>query len=186
MKANNQGHITPLPVGEGNNDRLHIATIIDAHGIKGWVKLRLNLDTPETLSELGPLYTSPAGEKTLALTVHSLGGKAPLVSIEGVTDRNAAESLKGTALYADRAVLPALHNRNTYYATDLTGLQVSADGQNVGQVMGVENYGAGDLLDIALTNGQRFLLPFHENWVGTVDLHTRTVSLHGAWADFTG
>lgn len=165
------------------NKRLHVATIIDAHGIKGWVKLRLNLDTPETLPALGPLYTSPAGEQTLALTLRSLSGKAPLASIEGVTDRNAAEALKGTVLYADRAALPVLRSKNTYYATDLKGLHAIADGQAVGQVMSVENYGAGDLLDIALSDGRRFLLPFRASWVGAVDLEQRTLVLHGDWQE---
>jgi 16S rRNA processing protein RimM len=100
---------------------------------------------------------------------------AVLARIEGVTDRDQAEALKGTRLYVDRAALPALYEAETYYHADLIGLAAEdREGRSLGRVVAVENFGAGDLLEIAEgpggQGGKSLLVPFTRAAVPVVDL----------------
>jgi 16S rRNA processing protein RimM len=89
-------------------------------------------------------------------------GKAPVARFEGVADRSAAEALRGQLVEVDRAALPPL-DEGEYYHADLIGLTCfSEDGETIGSVVGVENYGAGDLLDIELVSGARSMIPFRD------------------------
>ena len=83
-------------------------------------------------------------------------------SFEGIADRLAAESLRGQLVEIDRSALPALE-AGEYYHADLIGLTCfDRDGNTIGSVAAVENFGAGDLLDIELVGGKRALIPFRE------------------------
>jgi 16S rRNA processing protein RimM len=97
-----------------------------------------------------------------ALTVEKLkdDGKGGAVArFGGVNDRNAAEALRGTALTVPRSALPPLAEGEYYYA-DLIGLPaVSSDGRALGHCVAVENYGAGDVLEIERADGLRFMVP---------------------------
>ena len=76
-----------------------------------------------------------------------------------VPDRSAAEALRGTVLTVPRAALPPL-GEGEYYHADLIGLPVADDGgTRVGHVAAVENFGAGDILDIEKADGKRFMVP---------------------------
>jgi 16S rRNA processing protein RimM len=84
-----------------------------------------------------------------------------------VNDRAAAEALRGSLVEIDRASLPRLED-GEYYHSDLIGCPaVDRDGRSVGTVVAVENFGAGDLLEIELEGGKRSLIPFRE---GIADL----------------
>jgi 16S rRNA processing protein RimM len=98
-------------------------------------------------------------------------GKGVVARIEGVTDRNAAEALKGTELYVDRDRLPAATEGEFYHA-DLIGLDaVDPDGKAIGSIVAVQNFGAGDLLEVRLAGSTRTeLVPFTEAAVPTVDM----------------
>ncbi len=91
--------------------------------------------------------------------------------LEGVSDRNAAEALKGVELYVDRDKLPAAAEGEFYHA-DLIGLAaVDPQGKRLGEIVAVQNYGAGDLLEIRLTGaGKTELVPFTEATVPEVDI----------------
>ena len=91
--------------------------------------------------------------------------KVWLAEVEGVSDRTAAEALRGTPLFIERNALPETHD-GEYYYDDLIGLTVeSQDGEPIGKVIGVDNFGAGDLLDIKPDEGQSFYLPFADQYV---------------------
>ena len=76
-------------------------------------------------------------------------------------DRTAAEALRGTALTVPRSSLPAL-DADEYYHADLIGLPaVSTDGEDLGTCVAVENFGAGDVLEIERTDGKRFMVPMN-------------------------
>ena len=82
-----------------------------------------------------------------------------------VTDRSRAESLRGTTLTIPRSALPELED-GEYYYTDLIGLAaVSTTGEALGSVIAVENYGAGDVIEIERPNGKRFMIPMREEAV---------------------
>ena len=101
-------------------------------------------------------------------------GKTAVARFEGVSDRSAAEELRGSLVEVDRAALPALED-GEYYHADLIGLPaVDGDGNAVGKVAAVENYGAGDLLEVELPDGKRSLIPFRD---GIADLEDGRIVL---------
>lgn len=88
------------------------------------------------------------------------GGKTAVARFEGVDDRADAEALRGSLVEIDRSALPPLEE-GEYYHADLIGLPCEDRASaKVGTVVSVENYGAGDLLEIELEGGSRSLIPF--------------------------
>ncbi|MEO6224367.1 MAG: ribosome maturation factor RimM [Sphingomicrobium sp.] len=137
--------------------RIALAAIAGAHGIKGEVRLKLFSDSAENLSRQAQLYVGGAVRKLIAVRA---GGKVAVARFEGVADRAAAEALRGSLIEVERDSLPPLAD-GEYYHADLLGVAaVDRDGTPVGTVAAVENYGAGDLLEIALASGKRSLIPF--------------------------
>jgi len=87
-------------------------------------------------------------------------GNTPVARFDGVADRSAAEALRGSLVEIDRSALPPL-DEGEYYYSDLIGLAAFDRAEaRVGTVVAVENYGAGDLLEIETDQGQRSLIPF--------------------------
>lgn len=170
---NEGAHDIPFPLEECRDlvfspKRILIGEIATAHGIKGYVKLRSFADD-ETLLESDDVFIADAGGAKIKLTLKNRVGEAFVAEVEGVTDRNAAEALRGTKLYIDRAALPDTES-GEYYFEDLKGLRVvDASGEDIGVVADVANYGAGDLLDIKPPSGENFYMPFTDDTVLGVD-----------------
>lgn len=136
--------------------RVALAAVAGAHGIKGEVRLKL-FGSLEGLAGQSQVHI---GGRDLALRQVRAAGKGAIASIEGVRDRSAAESLRGQLVEVDRSALPTL-GEGEYYHADLVGLACAdRDGNPVGTVAAVENFGAGDLLDIERPDGKRSLIPF--------------------------
>lgn len=145
------------------DDRVALAAIAGAHGISGEVRLKLFAQGQDSLKRHREVRV---GERTLTLAGLK-GGPTPIARFAEVTDRNAAEALRGTLLTVPRSALPPLEE-GEYYHADLIGLACeSADGEPLGQVAGVENFGAGDILDIEKPDGRRTMVPFRP---GVADL----------------
>lgn len=139
--------------------RILIAEITTAHGIKGQVKVRSYADDPYALEDY-TLYTDEVGEETLSLTLKNPIKGDWIAEVDGVTDRNAAEDLRGAKLYIDRDALPALPAGQFYHA-DLIGLSVVDETDaTVGTVTAVHNFGAGDLLEVKTIKGQTAYISF--------------------------
>lgn len=129
------------------NRPVTLAFITGAHGVGGEVKLKLFTDDLSS-------YRSFNGG---ALRMETLRGN--IARFDSVADRTAAEAMRGTALTVPRSALPPLQE-GEYYHADLIGLPaVSSEGEALGCVVAVENFGAGDLLDIERPNGKRFMVP---------------------------
>jgi 16S rRNA processing protein RimM len=142
-------------------NRIAIGKIVAAHGVKGLVKILPLADDASLLDSDAAFYTSAEGPATLSITLKNPMGKYILASVEGVTERNGAEALRLTDLYIDKDTLPEIEDDGTYYHADLIGLKaVDENGVEVGVVTAVENYGAGDLLEIKPQGGKAFLMPF--------------------------
>lgn len=151
--------------------RILIAEITTAHGIKGFVKVRSYAEDENLLEE--PLADESG--KVFSLRLKNAIKGDWIAQIEGVNDRNAAETLRGTKLYINRAALPETDD-GEYYIEDLKGLRVlDESGKEIGTLTGVENFGAGDLLDIKPMSGQSFYLPFTKDV--QVDLKGRTITI---------
>lgn len=135
------------------------------HGVRGEVKLRSFTEDPCAIAAYGVL-TTERGERVTLKNVRAAQDHV-IARIEGVTDREGAERLKGRKLQVARDVLPELDDEDEAYAADLEGLKVVDEaGADIGEVVAVPNYGAGDLLEIALPGKKMtLLLPFSDDVV---------------------
>ena len=140
-------------------ERVALAAVAGAQGVKGEVRLKLFTDSVENLARLQSLFVGGTERRLLAVRQ---GGKVTVARFEGIDDRTAAEAMRGQLVEVERAALPPL-DEDEYYHADLIGLPCFArDGEAVGTVVAVENYGAGDLLEIELGDGRRSLIPFRD------------------------
>ena len=132
-----------------------LAAIIGAHGVVGEVRLKL---FGEGVAGLKPFRAFNDG-KLIVEKLRDDGKGGAVARFAGVTDRTAAEALRGTALTVPRAALPALGEGEFYYA-DLLGLPaVSTEGEELGICVAVENFGAGDVIEIERPDKKRFMVP---------------------------
>jgi 16S rRNA processing protein RimM len=139
--------------------RVALAAVAGAHGVKGELRLKLFADSVQSLARHSRLYV---GGRELALKDIKDGGKTAIARFEGVSDRSAAEALRGQLVEIDRDALPPLEE-GEYYHADLVGLScVDEGGSSVGKVASVENFGAGDLLEVEFPSGKRSLIPFRD------------------------
>jgi 16S rRNA processing protein RimM len=159
-----------MTAGNRGGPRVLLGRIAGAHGIKGDVAIRSFTADPAAIASYGPL-SDAAGARSFGLRVVRVTDKAVIVRIEGVVDRTAAEALKGVELYVDRARLPAAGEREFYHA-DLIGLAaVDADGRAIGEVVAVQNFGAGDLIEIRMAGlRETEFIPFNDAFVPSVDV----------------
>ena len=155
--------------------RILLGRITGAHGIRGDVLVHSYAATPEDIAAYGAL-SDAAGARSFKLKLIGGTSKGLIARIAGIADRNAAEALRGTELYVARDKLPPA-DENEFYLADLIGLAaVSPDGATLGDVVGVPNYGAGDLLEIRLTGKTGTeLVAFTAACVPSVDLAARRV-----------
>jgi 16S rRNA processing protein RimM len=147
-----------------------LGRIVAAHGIRGDVLVHSYAGEPEAIGTYGPL-ASADGKATFKLRVLRVTPKGVIARVTGITDRNGAEALAGTDLYVGRDKLPAAEE-GAFYHADLIGLSAKApDGSEVGRIVGVHNFGAGDLLEIAIGGSRRTeLIPFTDAYVPEVDI----------------
>ncbi|HEY0164433.1 MAG TPA: ribosome maturation factor RimM [Sphingomicrobium sp.] len=137
--------------------RITLAAVAGAHGIKGEVRLKLFGDSAESLALHETLFVGGAERKLLSVRAQ---GKGAVARFDGVGDRSAAEALRGSLIEIDRGALPPLAE-GEYYHAELIGLKcVDGEGAATGSVVAVENFGAGDLLEVEREDGRRSLIPF--------------------------
>jgi 16S rRNA processing protein RimM len=148
----------------GGERKIALAAVAGAHGVKGELRLKLFSESAESLSRHEILCVGGAERRLLAIRD---SGKAAIARFEGISDRSAAEALRGSLVEIDRSALPLLEE-GEYYHADLVGLPAEdREGKTIGTVTAVENYGAGDLLEIEVEGGKRSLIPFR---AGIADL----------------
>lgn len=147
-------------------DRIPLAVVAGAHGIQGEVRLKLFTDSATSLARHSQLFVGGVERRLIKVRGDNKGAVA---RFEGVDDRTAAEGLRGSLVEIDRAALPPL-GEGEYYHADLIGLPcVDREGTALGNVIAVENFGAGDLLEIADVSGRRSLIPFKPGVADLVD-----------------
>jgi 16S rRNA processing protein RimM len=136
--------------------RVALAAVAGAHGVKGELRLKLFADSVESLARHSRLYV---GGRELALKDIKDGGKTAIARFDGIGDRAAAEALRGALVEIDRDKLPPLEE-GEYYHADLIGLPcIDEHGNALGTVVAVENFGAGDVIEIERPKGARFMIP---------------------------
>jgi len=157
-----------------DGDRICLGIMVGAHGVRGLVKVKAFTEVAADVAAYGPVSDKGGRQRWRLEVVGPAPGKSAdvvLAKVEGVKDRDAAQALHGTEIYVERAVLPALAEEETFYHADLIGLRVEdAAGRTLGTVRAVENYGAGDLLEVTGPDGRDLLLPFTRAAVPLVDI----------------
>ena len=161
--------------------RLLVGVIGAAQGVKGEVRVKSFTGRPGAIGDYGPLSTEDRRRVLEIVALRPVKDDMVVVRFVGVSDRNAAVALTNTRLYVDRARLPA-PEEDEFYQVDLIGLVAATEsGRELGRVVGVENYGAGDLLEVAGETGGSILVPFTREFVPTIDLgNRRAVIAEGA------
>jgi 16S rRNA processing protein RimM len=160
----------------GKADRVLLGEIGGAQGLKGEVRLRSFTEAPGAIIEYGPLEDE-AG-RTVEIESLQVTPKGLIARLKGVTTREGAEALTRTKLYVPRTRLPERGEEEWYHA-ELIGLAAFApDGTEIGRVLAVHNFGAGDLLEVAPAGGDATLLvPFTRDAVPEVDVEGGRLTL---------
>ena len=136
-----------------------LAAVIGAHGLKGEVKVKIFTESPEALTRYGALHLKD-GRVVHVAQVHAAKPGEAIVTLKGISDRNAAERLKGEELFISRETLPEL-SAQEFYQADLIGLRAEdEEGRVIGKVHAVHNFGAGDVIEIERSDGDTVLLAF--------------------------
>jgi 16S rRNA processing protein RimM len=149
--------------------RVLVGIVVGAQGVRGRVRIKSFTGDPMAVANYGAL-ADEAGKRSFTLRAVGLSRGAVLAEIAGVADRNAAEALKGTKLYADRAALGGTEE-DEYFEADLIGLKAEdGDGRPLGRVKAVFDFGAGPLLELERAGGGSQLLAFTNANVPLVDI----------------
>lgn len=152
-------------------DRICIAQIGAPHGVRGEVRLWSYTEEPMAVADYGALESQ---DGTRSFTIEELRqAKNHLVArLGGVGDREAAEALTNVRLYVPRERLPANEEPDTYYHADLIGLAVVAtDGSDIGTLVAIHDFGAGDILEVRpKAGGPTVMLPFTDAVVPQIDI----------------
>jgi 16S rRNA processing protein RimM len=152
-------------------DRICVAQIGAAHGIRGEVRLRSFTQDPMAVTSYGPLESEDGARR---FTIEALRpAKDHFVArLAGIADRDAAETLTNIKLYVSRDRLPPIADEGTYYHADLVGLlAVTPDGAALGTVTAIHNFGAGDLVEIKPERGgEALMVPFTDAAVPEIDI----------------
>ncbi len=141
---------------DGGGGFVTLAAVTGAHGVQGEVRLKLFTDDPAGL-RAHPAFE--AAGRSLSLTAIRPGPNGAVARFAEIRDRTAAEGLRGVPLRVARSDLPPLED-GEYYHADLIGLDChSPDGDVLGRIVAVENFGAGDVIEIERPDGKRAMAP---------------------------
>jgi 16S rRNA processing protein RimM len=150
-----------------------LGIISSAHGVRGQVKIRSFTSSPQDITAYGALQD--ASGRTYHLTITGSAKNALIASIKGIDSREAAGALRNVELFVERSALPA-PQKNEYYQLDLIGLEVTTeDNTAFGHIIGVHNFGAGDLVEIKLPTGKEEFLPLNKATFPVIDIKNKKV-----------
>jgi 16S rRNA processing protein RimM len=157
-------------------DRIRVARIGAAHGVRGEVKLWSFTQNPAAVADYGPLE-SEDGARRFEIEALRAAKDHFVARLKGVEDRDTAEALCNLDLFVPRDRLPPIEEADTFYHADMIGLAaVTPDGVPLGNVTALHNFGAGDLIEIATTaGGEPLLLPFTDAVVPEIDMKARRI-----------
>ncbi len=157
-----------------------LGAVAAPHGVRGLVRVKAFTDHPEDIASYGGVILEDG--RQFDLTIKGMVKGMVMTSFSGVTSRDQAEALKGERFYVDRAALPQTDDDEIYHA-DLIGAMVHDPQQGVmGQVLGVFDFGAGEMLEIKPPKGKAVMVPFHADAQFDGD-KTVTMTVDPIWFD---
>ena len=165
-------HSPPSPTAK----RLCVGIVTGPHGIRGGLRIKSFTADPADIDAYGPV-SDEAGTRHFKIRVVGMIKGVVLAELDGVTDRNAAEALKGLNLYVDREQLPPA-DADEFYHADLLGLEARLeDGTVLGLVTGLYDFGAGESVEITGPKGAITMVPFTQAAVPVIDLAGGTLTI---------
>ncbi len=153
-----------------------------AVGLRGELRLKSHTADPEAVADYNPL-TGSNGQAYTIEAARPVPGTTDMliVRVRGVTRRDQAEALNRVTLSVPRSRLPAPEDEDEFLQADLIGLAVvGTDGAALGTIVSVQNFGAGDILEIRPPRGPTALVPFRDPFVPEVDIAAGRVILSDA------
>jgi 16S rRNA processing protein RimM len=138
---------------------VQMAVIGAPHGVKGEVRVKAFTGDPLALGDYGPLHDAGGRKYTVAAIRPAKG--VVVVRFREIASREAAEAATGTALFIDRDALPDDLDDEEFYHADLVGLEVRDEtGAAIGKVTAIQNFGGGDIVEVALSGRGPAMIPF--------------------------
>lgn len=168
-----------MPKAKTSEARVCLGAFAGAHGVRGAVLIKAFTEVPADIAAYGPVH-SEDGTQSFRLSVTGQKKGGVIAKVEGIETRDEAQALKGTRFYVGRDKLPEPDEEEFYYA-DLIGLHAEKeDGEPLGTVKAVQDFGGGDLLEIQPARGATVFVPFTSEAVPNVDIRQGKVTI----ADF--
>ncbi|POF32884.1 ribosome maturation factor RimM [Roseibium marinum] len=159
-----------------DDQKVLMALIGAAHGIRGEVRVKPFGGDPLSFSDYGTLTTKD-GKRSFEVEHARVKKTVVITKFKGIADRNQAEELNGVELYIRRDQLPE-PDEDEFYYSDLNGLTViDQSGKMLGKVVSVQDFGAGDLLEIRPRRGGTFYVPFTREIVPEISLAEKRVTV---------
>jgi len=157
------------------SDWIELAVVTQPHGVKGQVKVKSFSDPAKGFASYPTLTDDKGTPVKLRITGEAQGQY--IVTITGLTDRTAAELWRGRKLGVPKSALKEVASPDQFYVTELEGMEVvNSAGTVVGTVSAVENFGAGDLLEITRLDGSSDYFTFTEHNFPTIDRDARRIT----------
>ncbi|CCG41077.1 ribosome maturation factor RimM [Magnetospirillum molischianum] len=154
------------------SSRVCVGIVVGAQGVRGAVRVKSFTEDPVDIGRYSPVEDE-GGSRKLRMVVVGEAKGVVIATLDGISDRNAAEALRGTRLYVDRDRLPGTDEDEFLYS-DLIGMVAEApDGTRLGTIASVGDFGAGDVLEITLADGGAMMVPFSRADVPVVDVAGR-------------
>ena len=152
---------------------LLIGRVGGAHGVRGEVRIATFTADPLAIADYKTLKKGD-GSPALVVTSARASKGGVVARCKGIETRDQAEALRGLALHIDRSDLPE-PDEDEFYLADLIGLTAeTAEGERLGKVKSVQDFGAGDILEIdPAEGGPTWYLSFTREAVPTVDIAGR-------------
>ncbi|MEM9630452.1 MAG: ribosome maturation factor RimM [Pseudomonadota bacterium] len=156
-------------MSNSDSQKVLLAKIGAAHGIRGEVRVKPFGDDPLSFTDYGVLTTRD-GKQSFEVDKARVQKTVVITKFKEISDRNQAEELNGVELFIDRDQLPEPEEDEFYYS-DLNGLNVlDQAGDTLGKIVAVQDFGAGDLLEIRPKRGKTFYIPFTREFVPEISL----------------
>ena len=161
-------------VARSPEQRICVARLGAAHGVRGEVKLWSFTADPAAVADYGPFETVDG--RVVEIEALRPAKEFFVARLKGVADRTAAEQLRNAELFVPRERLPEIEDVDTYYHADLIGLAaVTTAGETFGTVTAIYNFGAGDIIEITPKQGEPLMLTFTKAAVPKVDLEAKRI-----------
>jgi 16S rRNA processing protein RimM len=152
-----------------------VGRVAGAFGIKGEVRITSFTADPMALVDYKTLLRED-GSTALTLLAGRVAKGGVVVRTKEIETREQAEAARGLRLYIPRELLPDTEDEDEFYVADLVGLDVvGVDGEALGRVKSVHDFGAGDLLEIEPPQGPSWWLPFTREAVPEVSIAARRI-----------